>query len=180
MSGHNKWSKIKHKKGATDAKKSKVFTKHARLIAVESKKAGGNKNAPGLRAAIERARGDSMPNDNIDRAVQKGTGADVTAVEEILYETYGPGGTAVLLATVTDNRNRTSQELKHLLSKLGFALGTPGSASWAFTKQADKYIPTTPLTLSDEDGEKLAEFVEALEEHEDIQDVFTSADFQDE
>lgn len=179
MSGHNKWSKIKHKKGAADAKKSKVFSKHARLIAVESKKAKGDRNAPGLRAAIERAKGDSMPNDNIERAVQKGMGADVEAVEEIMYETYGPGGTAILISVVTDNRNRTNQELKHLLSKMGYALGTPGSAAWAFTKMGSGYTPTTPVSLTDADGEKLAEFIEALEEHDDVQDVYTSADTEE-
>ncbi len=176
MSGHNKWSKIKHKKGAADAKKSKVFSKHARLIAVESKKAHGDKNAPSLRSAIERARGDLMPNDNIDRAIQKGIGADVEVVEEIVYEAYGPGGTALLISTVTDNRNRTGPELKHLLSKLGYQLGTPGSAMWAFTKKEDSYVPTTPLSLSDEDGELLAILIEVLEEHDDVQDVYTTAD----
>lgn len=180
MSGHNKWSKIKHKKGAADAKKSKVFSKHARLIAVESKKVNGDKSLPGLRASIERARADFMPNENIDRAVHKGTGANVEVVEEIVYETYGPGGTAILIATVTDNRNRTSQELKHLLSTLGYALGTPGSALWAFEKRGGTYFPTTPLSLSDEDGEKLAEFVESLEEHDDVQDVYTTADGENE
>ncbi len=176
MSGHNKWSKIKHKKAATDSKKSKVFSKHARFIAVESKKAHGDKNSPGLRAAIERARADSMPSDNIDRAVQKGAGADAEALEEITYEGYGPGGIAMMVMTLTDNKNRTSQEMRHAFSALGYALGTPGSASWAFTKTAGGYVPLAPMTLSDADGEKLAELIEALEELDDVQDIYTSAD----
>lgn len=176
MSGHNKWSKIKHKKGATDAKKSKIFSKHARLIAVESKRAKGDRSSPSLRAAIERARADSMPSDNIDRAVQKGAGGDGEVLEESLFEAYGPGGVALLISTLTNNTNRTSQEIKHLLSKLGSSLGAPGSAAWAFQKKDGVYIPVTPTTLSDEDGEKLATFIESLEEHDDVQDVYTSAD----
>ncbi len=176
MSGHNKWSKIKHKKGAVDAKRSKIFSKHSRLIALESKKAKGDKNAPGVRAAAERAKGDSMPNDNIDRAILKGAGADSEAVEEILYEAYGPAGVALLIATLSDNRNRTSQEVKHTLSKLGYQLGTPGSASWAFVKQGGRFVPSAPTALADNDGERLAELIEALEELDDVQDVFTTAD----
>ena len=176
MSGHNKWSKIKHKKGAADAKKSKIFSKHSRLITVESKKCGGDKNAPSLRAAIERAKADSMPSDNIDRAIAKGIGADAGEMEAIIYEAYGPGGTALLITTLTDNRNRTGQEVKHTLSKLGYQLGTPGSSSWAFTKENEQYVPVTPMDLSDEDGERLAELVESLEDLDDVQDVYTAAD----
>ena len=179
MSGHNKWSKIKHKKAATDAKKSKIFSKHARLILVESKNAGGDVNSPALRAAIERAKKDSMPSDNIDRAVAKGKLGDGAHMEEVLYETYGPGGTAIIITALTDNNNRTSSEIKHSLSKAGFQLGTMGSAAWAFTKVAHKYVPTTPLTLTDEDGEKLANLIEELEDSDDVQDIFTSADTPD-
>ncbi len=176
MSGHNKWSKIKHKKGVSDSKKSTLFSKHARLITVESQKAGGDLGSAGLLAAIERAKKDSMPKENIDRAVAKGKGGDAGSMHEVLYEAYGPGGTAILITALTDNNNRSSAEIKHLFSKLGYALGTPGSASWAFEKQGTTYVPTTPITLSEEDGEKLATLVEALEEHEDIQDIYTAAD----
>ena len=180
MSGHNKWSKIKHKKAATDAKKGKIFSKHARLIALESKKAGGDVSAPSLRAAIDRAKRDSMPSDNIDRAVAKGKGGDAGNMEEVLYETYGPGGTAILITALTDNTNRTGPEIKHMLSKAGFQLGTPGSAGWAFTKTAAGYVPTNVTTLSDEDGEKLAALIETLEDHDDVQDIYTTADEPDE
>lgn len=176
MSGHNKWSKIKHKKAATDAQKSKVFSKHASLIAMESRKAGGDTNAPGLIAAIERAKKDSMPKDNIERAVVKGSGADGSSLEEVLYETYGPGGTAILVTAVTDNTNRTTPEIRHLLSKSGYHLGAAGSALWAFTKTAAGYTPKAPIDLSDEDGEKLANLIETLEEYDDVQGIYTTAD----
>src|SRR3989338_2006106 len=166
MSGHNKWSKIKHKKEATDAKKSTVFGKYARFIAVESQKAKGDLSAPGLIAAIERAKKDSMPRDNIDRAVAKGNGGDAGSMHEVLYEAYGPGGTAMLITALTDNNNRTSGQVKQTLAKAGYALGAPGSASWAFEKHGADYVPTTPMTLSDEDGEELALLVEQRsEEH---------------
>lgn len=176
MSGHNKWSKIKHKKAAGDAAKSRVFSKHAAIIAMESRNAAGNLASPGLAAAIERAKKDSMPKENIDRAVAKGAGAGAAALEEVMFEAFGPGGTAMIITAVTDNNNRTAPEIRHILSKAGYALGTPGSAAWAFTKVDTRYVPQNPTELSDADGEKLAELVETLEENEDVQDVFTTAD----
>lgn len=180
MSGHNKWSKIKHKKAATDAQKSRVFSKYARLIALESRRVNGNLASPSLVALIDRAKKDSMPKDNIDRAVAKGAGADGASLTEVLYETYGPAGTAILITAVTDNPNRTTPEIKHILSKLGYALGVSGSSLWAFTKTHDGYIPTSPVQLSEGDGEKLATLIELLEEHDDVNDVYTSADTEDE
>jgi transcriptional/translational regulatory protein YebC/TACO1 len=176
MSGHNKWSKIKRKKAAGDAQKSRLFTKHATVIAMESRKAGGNLASPGLAAAIARAKADAMPKENIDRAVAKGKGGEGAALVAVLFETFGPGGTAILITAVTDNNNRTSQEIKHLLTKAGFQLGAPGSAAWAFTKNADGYTPTSATTLSESDGEALATLIEQLEDHPDIQDIFTTAD----
>jgi transcriptional/translational regulatory protein YebC/TACO1 len=143
---------------------------------MESKKALGNLASPGLIAALERAKKDSMPKENIDRAVAKGAGADSASLSEALYETYGPGGVAILITAVTDNPNRTTPEIKHILSKLGYALGVTGSASWAFTKTAEGYQPNVPVSLSDEDGEKLGVLIEALEEHDDVQDIYTTAD----
>lgn len=179
MSGHNKWSKIKHKKAATDAAKSKIFSKHAALIAVESRKAGGDTNAPGLAAAIERAKKDSMPKDNIERAVAKGSGAGGAAIEEVTYEGYGPGGVAMLIQVVTDNTNRSAADVRSTFTKSGLEMGTPGSAAWAFEKKDGTYIPTTPIELDDATGEKLAEFIEKLEELDDVTDVFTTADTQE-
>ena len=180
MSGHNKWSKIKHKKAATDAARSKVFSKHSALIAMESRAAGGDTSLPGLAAAIERAKKDSMPKDNIERAVAKGAGTNGNALEEIMFEGYGPGGVALLIQTVTDNNNRTAPEIRHIFSKAGLELGTPGSAAWAFEKTTDGYKPTTPMDLDDETGEKLADFIEKLEASEDVINVYTAADSNEE
>ncbi|MDA8597210.1 YebC/PmpR family DNA-binding transcriptional regulator [Candidatus Pacebacteria bacterium] len=176
MSGHNKWSKIKHKKAATDAQKSKIFSKHAALIAMESRKAGGDVNSPGLAAAIERAKKDSMPKDNIERAVAKGSGADGGGLEEVMYEGYGPGGVAVLIQVVASNTNKTAAEVRHVFSKSGLEMGTPGSAAWAFEKKDGAFIPTTPMELDDATGEKLGDFIEKLEDLEDVTQVFTAAD----
>ena len=180
MSGHNKWSKIKHKKAATDAQKSKIFSKHAALIAMESRKAGGNIASPGLAAAIDRAKKDSMPKDNIDRAVAKGSGAGGAAFEEVMYEGYGPGGVAMLIQAVTDNNNRTAPEIRHIFTKAGLELGTPGSAAWAFQKTAEGFAPTTPMEVDDATGEKLAEFIEKLEDNDDVTNVYTAADTPEE
>ena len=175
MSGHNKWSKIKHKKAATDAAKSKIFGKMARLITVESKKAGGDVTSPGLAAAIARAKTVSMPKDNIDRAVAKGSSADAVALDSVVYETYGPSGVAVIIDALTDNRNRTAAEVKHILSKNGYELATPGSASWAFTSTHEGYEPNTTVELSEEDEEKLGSLLEQLDEQDDVQEIYTNA-----
>ena len=176
MSGHNKWSKIKHKKAATDSLKSRVFSKHAALIAMEARKAGGDATSSGVLAAVERAKKDSMPKDNIDRAIAKGSGAGSAALEEVIFEAFGPGGTGIIITAVTDNNNRTAPLIKHAFVKAGYQLGAPGSAMWAFTKVNHKYIPHTHLELSDADGEKLANLIETLEEQEDVHDIFTTAD----
>lgn len=176
MSGHNKWSKIKHKKAATDAKRSKEFSKLAKLVAVESKKVGGDVNSPSLRAAIDRAKAASMPKDNIDRAVQKGktdTGADA---EVVIYEAYGPGGVAIVIDALTDNRNKTAAEVRHALTKNGLTLAEQGSASWAFEKTHEGYEAKTMTEISEEDGEKLMRIIEELEDNDDVQNVYTNAE----
>jgi transcriptional/translational regulatory protein YebC/TACO1 len=175
MSGHNKWSKIKHKKAATDAVKSKLFSKHSALIAMESRRAGGDVNSPGLAAVITRAKKDSMPKENIDRAVQKGAGGG-EAFDEVIFEGFGPGGTAMIITAVTDNNNRTSQEVRSIFTKAGYQLGTPGTAMWAFTKSGTDYVPLNQMELGDADGEKLAILIEALEEQNDVQDIYTTTD----
>ncbi|NBD74018.1 hypothetical protein GVX82_03170 [Patescibacteria group bacterium] len=175
MAGHNKWSKIKHKKAVTDAKKSREFSKLARLLAVESKSCGGDPESPGLRAVIDKARAANMPKDNIERAIEKGrtdTGADL---EALTFELYGPGGVALIVEAYSDNRNRTNQELKHLLKQQGVELAAPGSATWAFTRAGGGWQPTTTVELSDADLEQLSTLVEAIEEHEDVQSVTTNA-----
>lgn len=180
MSGHNKWSKIKHKKAASDAQKSKIFSKHAAMIAMESRKAGGDANAANVIAAVDRAKKDSMPKENIERAIAKGSGAGGAALEQILFEGYGPGGVAILIEAVTDNNNRTAPEIRHIFTKAGLAIGTPGSAAWAFTKTSDGYIPNNPMGLDDETGEKLADFIESVENQDDVVNVYTAADTPEE
>lgn len=176
MSGHNKWSKIKHKKAASDAKKSQVFSKLAKLIASESKKAEGNVESPGLRAAIREAKKENMPSDNIDRAVKKGMSLDAAVMENVMYEAYGPGGVALIIEGLTDNKNRTAAEIKHLLSKYAVELAGPGAATWAFEKNGIKWTPKTTMSIPDEDGERLAKLTDALEEHDDVQNIFTNAE----
>ncbi|MFM2339500.1 MAG: hypothetical protein RLZZ360_136 [Candidatus Parcubacteria bacterium] len=176
MSGHNKWSKIKHKKAATDAQKSKLFSKHALMITMESRRAGGNLSSPSLIAAIDRAKKDSMPKENIDRAVAKGAGAGGAALEEVVFEAFGPGGVGMIITAVTDNNNRTSPEIRHIFTKAGYSLGAPGTAMWAFTKTSDGYIPMNPTEINDNDGEALANLIEALEEQDDVQEIYTTAD----
>lgn len=176
MAGHSKWKQIKEKKGKEDAKRSREFSKFARMIAVESRGAGGNINSPNLRAVIERARAANMPKENIERAIAKGAGVGGAALEQVTYECYGPGGVAILIDAFTDSRNRTSQELKHLLDELGYALAAPGAASWAFSKNAEGgWAPTTTVPVEDADAEKLAELVEKIEAHGDVESVTTNA-----
>lgn len=176
MSGHNKWSKIKNKKAVTDATKSKIFGKLLHVIAVESKNCGGDINSPGLRTAIEKAKAANVPNDNIERAVKKGVGGEGGNMDLIAYECYGPGGCAIIIEVLTDNNNRTSQEIKHLLSKSGYELSAPGSATWAFEKKEGGWAPKTKIIISEEDGEKLSDLIEKLEEHGDVQQVFCNAE----
>lgn len=137
MSGHSKWSTIKHKKAAKDAKRGKAFTKLIKEITVAARLGGGDIKAnPRLRTAVLAARKDSMPNDTIDRAIKKGTGElEGVSYEEILYEGYGPGGVAILVEVLTDNRNRTVAEIRNVFDKHGGNLGTNGSVAWMFTKR---------------------------------------------
>jgi len=176
MSGHNKWSKIKNRKAVTDARKSKIFTKMMRLLTVEAKKAKGDVNASGLKAVIEKAKSFNVPNDNIDRAVKKAQGDTGSAMEEIVYESYGPGGVAIIITVLTDNRNKAAAEVKHILSQNGSALAAIGSATWAFTKSHEGWTPNTTVPLSDPDYEKLEKLVDELEDNDEVQEVYTNAD----
>jgi YebC/PmpR family DNA-binding regulatory protein len=138
MSGHSKWSSIKHKKGAADAKRGKLFTKLARAITVAARDGGGDPEGnSALATAIQKAREASMPKDNIQRAIDRGSGvgADAAAIESILFEGYGPGGVAVLVEALTDNRNRASADIRHAFSKHNGSLGEPGSVAYLFEKR---------------------------------------------
>ncbi len=138
MSGHSKWSSIKHKKGAADAKRGKLFSKLARAITIAARDGGGDTDGnPALATAVQKARDASMPKDKIQKAIDTGTGAgsDSAAIERVLYEGYGPAGVAVLVEALTDNRNRASAEIRFAFSKHGGSLGEPGSVAWIFEKK---------------------------------------------
>jgi YebC/PmpR family DNA-binding regulatory protein len=243
MAGHSKWANIKHRKAAQDAKKGKAFTKIIKEITVAARLGGGDPSAnPRLRSALENARGVNMPKSNIERAIKKGTGElEGVNYEEITYEGYGPGGVAILVETITDNKQRTVAEVRHILSKRGGNMGEPGSVSWIFEKKgvitigkeaADEdtvmtaaleagaedvqdgesvwEVETTPETLSDVKEAMIAEgieivsselsmvpsnsvevtyekqarqlmlLMEALEENDDVQNVYSNFDISDE
>jgi YebC/PmpR family DNA-binding regulatory protein len=138
MAGHSKWAGIKHKKAIVDARRGKLFTKLTRAITVAAKEGGGDPEGnPALALAMAKAKDASMPKDNIERAIAKGTGAgaDAEAYENVLYEGYGPGGVALLIEALTDNRNRTGAEVRHILGKHGGSLGEPGSVGYLFEKR---------------------------------------------
>lgn len=242
MAGHSKWANIQHRKKAVDAKRGKIFTQVNRLLTVAAKSGGGDPDAnPALRLAIEKANAANMPKDNIERAIKKATGdLDGVTYEELRYEGYAPGGVAVMVDCLTDNRNRTVAEVRHAFSKHGGNLGTDGSVSYLFNKigvlnfapgtseedvmevaleaGADDVIKaddgsievvTTPEAYDDvkkamkeadlkpenseitmrasveveldvEDGEKVLRFLDALEDLDDTQDVYSNADIPDE
>jgi YebC/PmpR family DNA-binding regulatory protein len=145
LSGHSKWSSIKHKKGAADAKRGKLFSKLSRAIIVAAKDGGGDPaNNLALQNAIEKARSYSMPKDNIDRAIAKGSGADAdaNAFEEIVYEGYGPEGVAVIVEALTDNRNRTAADVRHTFTKHGGNLGAAGAVAWQFERRGVVVVPS--------------------------------------
>lgn len=138
MSGHSKWHSIKFKKGLEDAKRGKVFTKHAKLVAIAAREGGSDPSMnPALRTAIENARAENMPNANIERAIKKGAGEDKDAVriDEIIYEGYGPCGIALIIQCLTDNKNRTVSDIKHIMSKNGANMGESGSVMYLFNRR---------------------------------------------
>jgi YebC/PmpR family DNA-binding regulatory protein len=242
MAGHSKWANIRHRKGAQDAKRGKIFTKLIREITVAAKTGGGDAASnPRLRTAIDKALGANMTKDTIDRAIKRGSGAaNDENFEEVRYEGYGPNGVAVMVDCLTDNRNRTVSEVRHAFSKRGGNLGTDGSVAYLFTKQGLLTYPagsdedsimetaleagaedvvsnedgtidvvTTPESFVDvkqamtegnlepenaevtmtasinvdlelDDAEKILKLVEMLEDLDDVQNVYTNADFSDE
>jgi YebC/PmpR family DNA-binding regulatory protein len=153
MSGHSKWSTIKHKKAATDAKRGKLFTKLLREITVSARLGGGDvKGNPRLRAAVLEARSGSVPGDNIERAIKKGTGElEGESYEEVTYEGYGPGGVAILVEGLTDNKNRTAAEIRHLFTRHGGNLGDSGSVAWMFQRRGYFAVPRGAMGEGDEE-----------------------------
>ncbi len=244
MAGHSKWAQIKHKKASTDAKRGKVFSKLVKEISVAARLGGGDPTGnPRLRTAIEKAKEVNMPSDTIKRAIMKGTGElPGVAYEECVYEGYGPGGVAILVGVLTDNKNRTTPEIRHIMTKHGGSLGEVGCVSWMFEKKGyilveksktDEFtlmgialdagaedmrndpkednfevvtapdqlatvkaaieqagipvslaevtmLPKNYASIEDRQAEQMIRLIDALEEHEDVQDVFTNVDLPDE
>ena len=179
MSGHSKWAQIKRKKGAEDQKRSKVFSMLVKTIAVEVRQADGDRQAPNVRKAVERAKAANMPNDNIERAIKNAQGSGGSALEAVTYEAYGPGGSALIIEGITDNKNRTSQEIRHLLDKNGGNLSTPGSVIWAFTRTAEGWVAKNEMELDGAGAQALANLIEALAEHEDIKNIYNNTGLSD-
>ncbi|MBI5584394.1 MAG: YebC/PmpR family DNA-binding transcriptional regulator [Deltaproteobacteria bacterium] len=241
MSGHSKWSTIKRKKGAADAKRGKAFSKVIKEITVAARMGGGDPSGnPRLRAAVLAAKAENMPKDNIDRAIKKGTGdLDGVAYEETIYEGYGPGGVAILVQVLTDNKNRTVSEVRHIFTKNGGSMGESGSVAWLFDKKGclvfekggvdeealmewgleagvedireqEKewevitapesfeeirsglegkplvpqsaeltMLPKTTVTLDGKQAEQMLRMMEALEDNDDVQQVYANFDIPD-
>ncbi len=241
MSGHSKWSTIKHKKGAQDAKRGKIFTRLIKEITVAARMGGGDPNAnPRLRSAIQTAKGENLPKDRIERAIKKGTGElEGTHYEEAVYEGYGPGGAAVMVESLTDNKNRAVADIRHIFAKNGGNLGENGCVAWMFDKkgylvvEGDKVdeetllevaleagaedvredgrnfevicapedfeavksaieeaaipyidaevtmLPQSTTSLAGKQAEQMIRLMEALEDCDDVQKVYTNADIPD-
>jgi transcriptional/translational regulatory protein YebC/TACO1 len=209
MSGHSKWSTIKHKKGAADAKRGQLFSKLARAIIVAAREGGADPDANlALQNAVEKARAASMPKDNIERAIARGAGTDTDAAayEQVLYEGYGPGGVAVLVDALTDNRNRTASDVRHIFAKNDGNLGATGAVAWQFERRGVFVVTTAPDELAavrdalaaagyvhesaeltmvpkntvvvDEESQarKLLRLMDALEDNEDVQGAYANFD----
>ncbi len=181
MSGHSKWSTIKHKKGAADAKRGKIFTKLIKEITVAARMGGGDIDAnPRLRSAVQAAKTENMPKDNIERAIKKGTGElEGVNYEEISYEGYGPGGAAVLIESLTDNKNRTVAEVRHIFSKTGGNLGENGCVAWMFDLKG--YLAVARDAVDEEQlmEAALEAGAEDVREEEDLFEVITApGDFE--
>ncbi|MDY6954596.1 MAG: YebC/PmpR family DNA-binding transcriptional regulator [Thermodesulfobacteriota bacterium] len=182
MSGHSKWSTIKRKKGVTDARRGKIFTKLIKEITVAARFGGGDPDAnPRLRTAIATARAENMPKDNIERAIKKGTGElDGATYEEVCYEGYGPGGAAVLVESLTDNKNRTVADIRHLFSKSGGSLGEAGCVAWMFEKKGFLVLEKSAVdeeTLMEATLDAGAEDIR--DEGETFEVITSAADFEE-
>lgn len=178
MSGHSKWSTIKRAKGAADAKRSALFGKLSKRISIAARE--GNSGDPNhnfkLRVEIDKARALSMPNDNIERAIKKGLGADAgNQLQTAVYEGYGPGGSAFLIETVTDNTNRTVQSIKSIFTKNGGSLGGKGSVAWQFSQNEQGELESSqPLELDEETLQKAEKLYDALEDDDDVTAIYTN------
>jgi YebC/PmpR family DNA-binding regulatory protein len=174
MAGHSHWAGIKHQKGIADQKRGKLFSKLCTLITAAAKTEPNPDFNPRLRTAVEKARENMVPAENIARAIKRASESK-ESIEELVLEAYGPGGVAILIEAVTDNRNRTIPEIKHILSEHGGKWAESGSVLWAFEGSGESMKAKFPQALSPEEQEKLAGLIEAIEDHDDVQKTITSA-----
>ncbi len=180
MAGHSKWNNIKNKKGAEDAKRAQLFTYIGKNIRLAAKNGGGEvNNNPNLRTWVEKAKEANMPKDKIQRSIDVGTGKISGGVmQEINYECFGPDGVGIIVMAVTDNNNRTSSELRALLSRAGGSLGGPGCASYMFEfdKERQEYKAVMPMEIGEETRDKLVELVEKILQIEGVEGVYTATE----
>ena len=180
MSGHSKWSQIKHKKGITDKKRAVLFSKLLAAISAAARTEPNPEYNPRLRSAIDTAREAQVPQDNVERAIKRS--ADAGELEELLFEAYGPGGVAIFMTAITNSRNRTVNEIKHLLSIAGGKWAETGSVTWAFEplekETGVEWQAKFPQEITLEDRAKLEVLLEALDEHPDIQEIYTNAEME--
>jgi len=177
MSGHSHWSSIKHKKGAVDVKRGKIFSKISRLINIATREKGEDPESnPKLRVAINKAKEANMPKDNIERAIKKGAGQiDGVKMEEISYEAYGPAGIALIIDVITDNKNRVLSEIKHILSRFDGKMAETGSVKYLFDKKVEKWMPKYPIEITDEKTKsQLEKLFDALDENDDTQEIYSN------
>ena len=176
MSGHSHFKSIKHKKELTDTKRGKIFSKMAKVIEIAARKGGDPNMNPALRLAIEKARSVNMPNDNIERAIKKGTGETKEGqLEEVVYEAYGPGGIALIIEAITDNKNRTVSELKHILNSFGGSLSGTGSVTYMFERKGAEWISRYSMDITDANTkDQITKLFEALDENDDVSEIYSN------
>lgn len=175
MSGHSKWSQIKHRKGIADQKKGQVFSKLSKTISLAARHGADSDKNFELKNAIEKARTANMPKDNIERAIRRVTDKNAAQLEELLIEAVGPASVNIIIAAITDNRNRTIAEIKKVLVEFDAKMAQPGSVMWAFEKKGAEFLPKYPLEISDESArEKLEKLLEKLDSHNDVQEIYTN------
>lgn len=172
MSGHNKWSQIKTQKGAADKKRGQLFSKLLKAIAIAAKNEANLQFNPRLRSAIEKAKENNVPQENIERAVHRAS--EEKNLEDLIIEAYGPEGSAIIIEAITDNKNRTISEIKHLLSTQEGKMANPGNVLWSFEKKDSGWQPKFQQKISEPAKEKNLALVAALEAHEDVQKIITN------
>ena len=179
MSGHSHWHSIRHKKAITDSRRGKLFSMLSRAITIAAKNKGGDPESnPALRTAIEKAKQANMPNDNIEKAIKKGTGEiEGAQMEEFTYEAYGPSGVAIIIEGITDNKNRALSEIKHILSQHNSKMAAAGSVVYQFDKTNDGWDPKYPFSVADDKTkEQIIKLFEALDEQDDVADIYSNAE----